>query len=51
MFNPVAPYRYLLPNLYLSVAERERVPNTVPCGTPETTSIRLDFNYDTLFPV
>ena len=21
MFNPVAPYRYLLPNLYLSVAE------------------------------
>ena len=31
MFNPVAPYRYLLPNLYLSVADIAN-PGWFACG-------------------
>ena len=31
MFNPVAPYRYLLPNLYFSVADIAN-PDLFACG-------------------
>ena len=31
MFNPVAPYRYLLPAMHLSVAEIEN-PDLLACG-------------------
>ena len=39
MFNPVAPYRYLLPNLYLSMADIEN-PDLFACGS--RTWISLD---------
>ena len=39
MFNPVAPYRYLLPNLYLSVVDIEN-PDLFACGS--RTWISLD---------
>ena len=39
MFNPVAPYRYLLPNLYLSVADIAN-PYLFVCGS--RTWISLD---------
>ena len=39
MFNPVAPYRYLLPNLHLSVADIAN-PDLLACGS--RTWIRLD---------
>ena len=39
MFNPVAPYRYLFPNLYLSVADIAN-PDLFACGS--RTWISLD---------
>ena len=39
MFNPVAPYRYLLPNLYLSVPDIAN-PDLFACGS--RTWISLD---------
>ena len=39
VFNPVAPYRYLLPNLYLSVADIAN-PDLFACGS--RTWISLD---------
>ena len=39
MFNPVSPYRYLLPNLYLSVADIAN-PDLLACGS--RTWISLD---------
>ena len=39
MFNPVAPYRYLLPNLYLSVVDIAN-PDLLACGS--RTWISLD---------
>ena len=39
MFNPVAPYRYLLPNLYLSVVDIAN-PDLFTCGM--LTWISLD---------
>ena len=39
MFSPVAPYRYLLPNLYLSVADIE-IQDLFVCGS--RTWISLD---------
>ena len=39
MFIPVAPYRYLLPNLYLSVADNAN-PDLLACGS--RTWISLD---------
>ena len=39
MFNPVAPYRYRLPNSYLSVADIAN-PDLFACGS--RTSISLD---------
>ena len=32
MFNPVAPYQYLIPNLYLSVADIAN-PDLFACGS------------------
>ena len=39
VFNPVAPYRYLFPNLYLSVADVAN-PDLLACGS--RTGISLD---------
>ena len=42
MFNPVAPYRYLLPNLYLSVAYIAN-PDLFACGSRTWISLDIAF--------
>ena len=44
MFNPVAPYRYLLPNLYLSVADIAN-PDVFACGSRTWISVKIDRFY------
>ena len=40
MFNPVSPYRYLLPNLYLSGADIAN-PDSFPCGSRTWISLNI----------
>ena len=40
MFNPVAPYRYLLPNLYLSVTDIAN-PDLFACGSRTWISLEM----------
>ena len=42
MFNPVAPYRYRLPNLYLSVAD----PDLLACGSGTWISLDIACFYE-----
>ena len=45
MFNPVAPYRYLLPNSYLSVADIAN-PDLFACGSRTWISIDITRFYE-----
>ena len=45
MFNPVAPYRYLLPNLYLSVADIAN-PDLFACGSRTWISLDIGCFYE-----
>ena len=41
VFNPITPYRYLLPNLYLSVIDIAN-PDLFPCGSRTWISLDID---------
>ena len=45
MLNPVAPYRYLLPNLYLSVADIAN-PDLFVCGSRTWISLDIGRFYE-----
>ena len=45
MFNQVAPYRYLLPNVYLSVADIAN-PDLVACGSRTWISLNIGRFYE-----
>ena len=45
MFNPVAPYRYLLPNLYLYVADITH-PDLFVCGSRPWISLDIARFYE-----
>ena len=45
MFNPVAPYRYLLPNMYLSVADIV-IPDLFACGSRTWISLDISRFYE-----
>ena len=45
MFNPVAPYRYLLPNWYLSVADIVN-PDVFVCGSRTWISLDIAHFYE-----
>ena len=45
MFNPVAPYRYLLPNLYLSMADIAN-PDLFACGSRIWISLDIAHFYE-----
>ena len=45
MFNPVAPYQYLLPNLYLSVADIAN-PDLFVCGSQTWISLDIVCFYE-----
>ena len=45
MFNPVAPYRYLIPNLYLSVADIAN-PDLFACGSRTWISLEIALFYE-----
>ena len=47
MFNPVAPYRYLLPYLYLSVADIA-IPDLFECGSRTWISLDIACFYEEL---
>ena len=48
MFNPVAPYRYLLPNMYLSVAVIAN-PDLLACGSRTWISLDIARFYEEHF--
>ena len=48
MFNPVAPYRYLLPNLYLSVVDITN-PDLFGCGSRTWISLDIARFYEEHF--
>ena len=45
VFNPVAPFRYLLPNLYLSVANIA-IPDLIACGSRSSISLDIARFYE-----
>ena len=45
VFNPVAPYRYLFPNLYLSVADIAN-PDLFVCGSRTWISLDITHFYE-----
>ena len=41
MFNPVAPYRYMFPNVYLSVTDMAN-PDLLACGFRTCISLEIE---------